>query len=239
MEEPQLKKSITLLGWLVALVALLVLPDRARAVYHLTVIDEVVTSYAGDAQKQLVQLRMLAIVQNVLNGSVLAAFDSRGQYLGDLLVVPDRVANAGPGIHWSVATEEFQSASGFTADFTMTGMHLPATGGMLCFGGGGGIAPKSPPDWDRNDFANYVDCVAYGTYSGPSNHLIGRATRETPIGHGIQRVRSRNDNASDFACGQPIIAINNTGAAVTLPATVPCSCGARERSLLRKFRSRP
>ena len=231
-------RSMLSLRRLVALAAVLLFPARAHAIYHLTAIDEVVTSYNGQSDQQLIQLRELAIVQNNLTNSVLAAFGSAGNYLGDVLVLPAGVPNGGPDLHWTVATQEFQTANHVTTDLTMSGTLLSPSGGMVCYGGGGGIAPKNPPDWDRNDFTNYVDCVAYGAYIGPTNHLIGQPTRETPIGHSVQRIGISNDNAADFACGQPIVVTSNSGASVALPATVPCNCGARERVILRRFRPR-
>jgi hypothetical protein len=228
-------KPVLSLRRLVALAAVLLFPAPAFAIYHLTAIDEVVTSYNGQADQQLIQLRELAIVQNNLTNSVLAAFDSTGNYLGDILVLPAGVPSGGPDLHWTVATKEFQDANHVTTDFTMSATLLPAFGGMVCYGGGGGLAPKNPPDWDRTDFTNYVDCLAYGTYIGPTNHLIGKPTRETPVGHSVQRIAISDNNAADFACGQPIIVTSNSGASFALPATVPCGCTVRPRIVLRRF----
>ena len=58
-------------------------PNRAQALFHLAVIDEVMTSYDGDASVQFVEIRMLAIAQAFLTGTVLGAFDPNGAYLGD------------------------------------------------------------------------------------------------------------------------------------------------------------
>jgi hypothetical protein len=53
---------------------------------------------------------------------------------------------------------------------------------MVCFGGGGGLVAQNPPDWDRTA-SHYVDCVAYGTYAGPSNARTGAPTQLNGDGH--------------------------------------------------------
>jgi cysteine-rich repeat protein len=98
-------------------------------------------------------------------------------------------------------------------------------GGMVCWGAPG-ISPPDPSTWDRTVFNNYVDCVAYGTYAGPSNALIGTPHPLDPVGHSLERVALGADNASNFACADPAGPENNAPTAASLPATTPCPfCG--------------
>ncbi|MEO8603074.1 MAG: hypothetical protein ABI629_10910 [bacterium] len=193
-----------------------------NALFHLAVIDEVLTSYNGDPSAQFIEVRMLGGSQNFVAHSVFAAFDASGAYSGDILEVPANVTNSGAGVRWLVGTSSFQTASGVAPDFVMPAGVLPSGGGMVCFGGGGGIAPSNPPTWSRTNFANYVDCVAYGTYAGSTNAHIGMPTARDGDGHSLQRTSSTNDNATDFTCGDPITPQNNAGASASLPATTPC-----------------
>lgn len=80
--------------------------------FHAEVIDEVMTSYGGDATAQFIEVRMLAGAQTFVSHSVLAAFDTRGAYIGDILVMPNDLTNGGNGVRWLVGTMAFQTASG-------------------------------------------------------------------------------------------------------------------------------
>jgi hypothetical protein len=216
----------TLLRLCVALVAALLFTARPlQAAFHIAVIDEVMTSYAGDDEVQFVEVRMLFMFQNIVGMSVFAAFDAQGNYIDDVLVVPANVTNHGDGVRWIIGTEKFQTVSGLTPDFIMPAGILPVAGGIVCFGGGSGaFVPQDPNSWDRTNFQNYVDCVAYGTYAGPSNLRIGTPTSITAAGHSLQRVSVTTppDNATNFACADSATPQNNAAAMETLPATVPC-----------------
>ena len=206
----------------VAAAALLGLVSVAYSVFHLVVIDEVVTSLGGDATVQFIEMRMLNQFQNAVQNSVFAAFDTSGFYVADILVVPGNVTASGNGVRWLVGTSQFQTVSGLTPDFIMPAGILPTAGGMVCYGGGGGITPAPPNSWDRNDFANYVDCVAYGTYAGTTNSKIGTPTPLDGDGHSLQRTTNTMNNIADFTCGDPLTPENNAGTTVSLAATVPC-----------------
>jgi len=206
---------------LTAAAALLLLGRAAYALFHLAVIDEVSTSYNGDPTAQFIEVRMLGGSQNFVANSIFAAFDASGAYIGDILQVPGNVANSGNGVRWLVSTASFQTASGIAPDFVMPSGILPNGGGMVCFGGGGGVLPANPPSWSRTNFANYVDCVAYGTYAGSTNALIGNPTPLDGDGNSMQRTTSTMDNATDFTCAD-LTPQNNAGATAMLPATTPC-----------------
>ena len=208
-------------GLIVGLFALC-LAHPASAVFHLEVIDEVLTSYGGDQSVQFIEIRMLAGFQTFVGHSVFAAFDTAGTYTGDILEVPGNLANAGTDVRWLVGTTAFQTASGVTPDFMMPAGILPTAGGMVCFGGGGGITPQNPPSWDRTVLTNYIDCVAYGSYAGGDNAKIGMPTPLDGIGHSLQRTSNTQNNLADFTCGDPATPQNNAGETASMPATTPC-----------------
>jgi hypothetical protein len=168
---------------------------------------------------------MMFMFQNFVGKSVFAAFDAQGSYVGDLVVVPANLVNHGDGVRWIIGTERFQTVSGLAADFVMPAGVLPAAGGMVCFGGGfGAVFPQEPDSWERTNFANYVDCLAYGNYAGPSNLRIGSPTPLGAAGHSLQRVSisAPPDNATDFACAETASPQNNDATTVELPATEGC-----------------
>lgn len=263
----------------------LVMAWPARALFHLAVIDEFSTSYDGDPSAQFIEIRMLAGFQTFVRNAVFAAFDANGDYIGDILVVPANVPNGGGDVRWLIGTQAFTDASGVTPDFVMPAGILPSGGGMVCFGGGGGISTQVPPActgdcnedgivainelvlgvsvtlagspgnacplldadqneqisidelvqgvafslngcpapaWDRTDFGSYVDCVAYGNYTGPSNVRTGNPTPFDADGHSLQRIGNTSNNRNDFDCASSLTPENNAGGTAELPATAPC-----------------
>jgi hypothetical protein len=200
--------------------ALLVLTTPAPALFHVALIQEVAVRVGGDPTQQFVEIRMVAPFQNFVRNSVLATFDAQGTYIEDLLVVPDNVANDGAEVRWVMATAALQSAHGFTADFTIE-PRLPLGGGMICWGAPG-LLPPDPTSWERTDFANYVDCLAYGTYTGPTNSHIGTATPLRPEGYSVARIADTHDNAANFSCTSTLTPENNAGEALALAATEAC-----------------
>jgi hypothetical protein len=170
-------------------------------------------------------MRMLAAFQSFTNHSVFAAFDANGNYTGDILEVPGNLGRNGADVRWLIGTQAFADASGLAPDFIMAPGGLPIGGGMICFGGGGGVTPINPPTWSRTSFSNYADCIAYGSYSGPTNFRIGNPTPLDPAGHSLQGTTNTHDNLSDFVCADTANPQNNSGATVDLAATTPCTVG--------------
>jgi len=161
---------------------------------------------------------MLASFQTFVAGTVLGAFDASGSHLGNVLVIPGNVSRDGNGVRWLMGTARLQVVSGLTPDFIMPA-GLPTGGGMVCWGAPGAF-PSNP--------GSYVDCVAYGSYSGPSNIHIGTPTALNADGHSLVRKSETDDNAMDFACGDPATPEINSGAAASLTATASCvseACG--------------
>ncbi len=199
----------------------------AYAAFHLAVIDEVMTSYNGDTNVQFVEIRMLLTSQTVVGDSVLAAFDTSGNYVADVLVVPSSLT-LNTEVRWLMGTTQFETVSGVTPDFIMPA-GLPTGGGMICWGAPGVVPPA--PTWDRTILTNYIDCVAYGTYSGPSNVHIGTPTSLDADGHSLQRTGDTNNNATDFVCGDPADPTNHSSASTSLVATSSCSAPTPDPSV--------
>lgn len=186
----------------------------AHAIFHLAAIDEIMSSYDGDDTVQFVEIVMTASGQNIVSGSKLSVFDSTGQFSSVILAVDTNV-DGGSGRHWIMATSAFEQIAGLTADFVFA-PGLPTAGGMVCWG--------KPPDQTNPE--HYVDCIAYGNYTGPSNALIGTPTPLTPEGHSLRRVGETHDNASDFECSEQADPENNAFETTVLPATAPCAAPA-------------
>jgi hypothetical protein len=195
-------------------------PRPAAALFHISIIDEVMASYDGDADVQFVEIEVLSGGQGFVRNTVLAVFDANGVYQEDLLILPSNLPIADLGTNWLMGTTAFETASGLQADFEFD-PGLPLGGGMVCWGAPG-VIPPLDTGWDRTDFTNYVDCLAYGSYSGPTNFHIGDPTPLLPEGHSLRRVSETNDNASDFACADPADPTNDAGQSASLAATVPC-----------------
>ena len=195
----------------------------AEATFHFAEINEVMTSYGGDSTVQFVEIEMLGAGQNLVTNTVLGRFDASGGYLGDVLIVPGNVTS---GAHtWLMATSQFQ-ANHFAPDFIIPAS-LPTGGGMVCWGAPGLSVPP-PGSWDHANPNNYVDCVAYGTYSGPGNIHIGTGAAQYPApsnadGHSLQRIAHTNLNATDFQCASIASPKRDNGFAAGLAATTPCA----------------
>lgn len=201
----------------------LFLARSAAASFHLAVIDEVVTRVDGDASQQYVEIRMLAPAQNMVRGSVLAAFDAEGAYVADVVVVPDDVPRAGAGIRWMMATAAFQQAQGFAADFTIPAGILPLEDGMICWGAPG-VIPPDPASWDHTDPSRYVDCVAYGRFCGLSPG--GVPADGTPADHALARTAAASFVNRDFACASTLAPRNNSGVATSIAGAACTPTGA-------------
>ena len=193
--------------------ALYLTPAPSEGAFHVAVIDEVLTSSGGDDTVQFVEIRMLAVGQGVVNNSEMGVFDTSGAYIGKVLDVTANVPNDANGSRWLMGSAQFATVTGLTPDFTFNGpVFLPTTGGMVCWGKP--FNPTMP--------SQYVDCVAYGTYSGPVPFFVGTPTALDGIGHSLQRVSVTNNNSNDFTCGDPSTPTNNSPASVNLPASAPC-----------------
>lgn len=209
----------------VATAAVAALPTAAAlASFHMSVIEELMTSYAGDGSVQFIEIRIVDDAggtdpQGMVRDTVLGAFDVSGSYLGDVLVVPGDVANGMQDDRWIMATSDFEAVIGLEPDFVIPDS-LPASGGMVCWGAPPG-GPPPPGWWPHDDPDLYTDCLAYGGYTGPSNRHIGNPEPAAPNGYSLQRSSITGDNAADFECSPPTPE-NNAGEVEALPQTSPC-----------------
>jgi len=204
--------SIRLRALALAVLALTV-ARPAVAAYHISVIDQVGTSIGGDTDQQFVEIRQLFASQSSVSDTVLGAFDATGAYVGDLLIIGSNLnaMNSHSGSHWIMATQKLQDMQGFQADFTIpTGKHLPVDSGMVCWGSPpSGFFPTPSGSWNHMDPTQYVDCVAYGAYTG-SNSPSGSPVPFSPADHSIARMsQTDKDKDGEFGCSSPIVLTNN------------------------------
>jgi len=203
----------------VAVAVVLLLPDAAQATFHFARISELMTSLGGNAGVQFVEITMESAGQHLVSGSKLNVFDADGDFVMTA-VTPDGNVSSGSGRAWIMGTPAFETASGIQADFEFPNGTLPMGGGMVCWGKPGATAsPVNCP----TDGTPYVDCVAYGSYNGPTNSCIGTPTSLTPDGHSLARGADTRNNANDFECADPATPENNDGETGSLAATTPCT----------------
>jgi hypothetical protein len=212
---------------LVAVLALLLVafPPAAHAVFHVSHISEIMSGVGADPTVQYVEVSMDSTFQNAVGNTRLTAFNCNGTSHQVLMIVPSNVANQGAGVKWIMASQSFAAASGITPDFTwntVTDGSIDPVCGMVCWGAPG-IVPPMPGTWMETDPNQYVDCIAYGGYTGPTktsdpdadgvNSSSGTPTN-LPPGDGSQsltRTGSTNDNLADFALVCPPTPTNNAG----------------------------
>jgi len=226
MTSSPLFRLLTLAAVGVALAVALTIvltPRPSQALFHFAVINEVMTSYNGDPDVQFVEIRMLTSSQNFVQNSVLGVFDADGDYLVANEYIVTGNVSSGSNRPWIMGTSDFQTASGLTPDFTIP-PNLLTGDGMVCWGAPGASVPD-PGSWDHTNPNNYVDCLAYGTYTGPTNNHIGTPTPLDADGHSLQRLTDTNDNETDFACGDPADPTNNAFSSASMPATTACPGG--------------
>jgi hypothetical protein len=166
---------------LVVLLSALSSPTPGGAIFHLALIDEVMSGVGGDPDAQYIEVRMEAPGQHIVHDTLLSVFDEDSNpALTLLLILPDDVPNSGTNLHWIMATQAFAELpqvqqAGFTPDVIFPpGILAPK--GMVCWG-----APEwaPPPDeWPLDDELTeeeegynfpflYTDCVSYGGYGSP------------------------------------------------------------------------
>ena len=209
---------------------LLAVPGLARAVFHQDVIDEVVMGLNGDSAAQYVEIRMLADGQTSVTHTVLSFFSCNGLVVTNIIPdMPHDIANGGAGVRWSMGTQHFANITGVTPDFIFPAVTNPPSPappyfpcGMVCWGApsSGGPPPTNPASWSHTNRDNFVDCVAYGGYTGTRQTSDAAATTLNP-GDGtnsLQRMGDTGNDANDFALASPT-PTNNTASAATTTTT--------------------
>jgi hypothetical protein len=190
----------------------------AHATFHFARISEIMTSYNSSSEIQFVEIQMLSPSQNLVSGTKLNTFDAHGDFIATVLTVPSNVTS-GAQKHWLMGTTAFELASGIQVDFEFPDGALPPAGGMVCWGDAGNT--PTPPGCDGQGVP-YVDCIAYGSYSGPSNNCTDDPTPLSPDGHSLKRTSTVLDNATAFECGDPAHPTNNDDESASMEATTPC-----------------
>ena len=217
---------------MVALLSLLLLPTAARAVFHTAHITEVMSGAGSDPSVQFVEIRMDTVGQGNVMNTRLTAFNCNGTSSAVLLLVPKGVTNQSTNARWIMGSTSFAAAAGITPDFTWdpaTTGSIPTPCGMVCWGAPGTFFVPAPGTWDPTDPNQYVDCVAYGGYTGPTKTSThdGTSTSGTPTmlgpGNGTQslgRVTNTGNNSADFAlqCPDPTNNAGNVGTIGTCTA---------------------
>ncbi|HLY38300.1 MAG TPA: hypothetical protein VKU61_09710 [Candidatus Binatia bacterium] len=218
------------------LLVMLLVAAPAHAVFHLAVIDGVMSGASGDPTVQYVEVRMLAPLQTDVCHSRLTVFRCKADGGGSRVLIDNLggadaanpcLPNDGADVRWIMASPSavtFLTDSGINPDFTwdssVTG-GIPTSCGMVCWGAPGTLTPPpNPPNWDATNPLNYVDCVAYGAYDGTAEPLGNPPASATPGSGTLALTRTDSamfSNQFDLACPAPT---NNDGAMGTF---APCS----------------
>jgi hypothetical protein len=190
----------------VAMMLVLLTSMPAGALFHFAVIDEVMSGCGADPTIQFVEIRLLSSGQTVVGDTRLAAFSCDGSVVNRLILVPGPISNGMTGARWIIASAGFQAASGIVPDFVMTDNVPPGifpNCGMICWGAPG-TTPPDPSTWDPTNPGNYVDCVAYGPYTGPLGPGAGAVLGSIP-NNGSQSLTRAGGAAFDnnFALATP------------------------------------
>jgi hypothetical protein len=196
---------------------LAVVPSVAEATFHIMSISEIGSGVGSDADAQFVELRLDAGGQTNLTNTRLTAFDAEGKAT-QLLLLDHPVANGTSGANILLATNALLGHTTISPDFIIQA-GIPTPTGMICWGAPG-VVPPPPGEWDLGKPENYVDCVAYGGYTGTTRPASGTPTT-LPPGDGtksLARTKGSSANGSndvDFALATPNVC-NNAGACTDL-----------------------
>jgi hypothetical protein len=210
-------------GWRRAVVAaglVLLVSVPARAAFHFAVIDELMSGCGPDPAVQYVQIRMYLAGQTVIGGTRLTAFSCDGSTVNVVRLVPTSktLTNGMSGARWIIGSPNFQAAAGIAPDVEMSDADpgIFRDCGQICWGApveGDFTPPDDPGTWDHTNLANYVDCVAYGPYTGPLPTGAGAILASTPANDGTKSLKRSGSTAFDnnFTLGTPS-PVNNAGA---------------------------
>lgn len=204
----------------------------ASALFHLAHISEVMSGGAGDPNLQYVEITAEINSQNLVTHTRLTAFNCDGSLAGVLAVLPtdlpDQLTATRSWIMASPDDATFFGATGIHPDYVFS-PGLPSDCGMVCWGAPGVLPPTDPGTWNpalliegSPAHKNYVDCLAYGPYTGPL--LPGTGTPTGLIAgtgsYSLTRMTNTDDVSVDYtyACPTPK---NFAGQSGTLGACEP------------------
>ncbi len=158
--------------------------QRTDASFHLMLIDEIYPGSFAHPDAQYVVLRSTFVGQNFLPGHPIKTFDAQGNPGPDFGIftfpIPE---NADNGARYLMATPEAVALFGIAATQVVTG-RLPFPSGRICF-----------------DSA-FVDCVAYGDFTGNNGIYLGPAAALVRQ-RALKRTQDIDNNALSFALGPP------------------------------------
>ena len=207
------------------LMGMLLIPTSVGATFHFMSISEIGAGFGGDPDVQFVELRLDASGQTHLTDTRLTAFDADGTAT-ELTLSAQGVGNGTSGANILYATAAFAAVTGVNPDFIIpAGLVTPT--GMICWGAPG-LSPPNPGSWDVGKPNNYVDCVAYGAFTGATRLASGTPSTLAP-GDGTQSLArttgssTSGSNGVDFALATPNVC-NNAGECTDL-ATGTATCG--------------
>jgi len=204
------------------------------ASFHNMKVVEVFPGTALAPNAQYVVLQMWSANQNSVGGHQVTVYNSAGALLGTgTFTFPGAVSAGSNQDKILIATPEATAFFGLNADLTMTAL-IPKTGGKVCFD------------------ASPIDCVAWGSFSGPSNTTVGlvgpplnptslpiiapgglisgrAAVRRLDIvapNTSLESNDDTNDSAANFTLAAPTPK-NNAGVTGTIPSNT-CGNGVLE-----------
>ncbi len=232
-------RTVALLGSVLGLLA----ARPASALFHLAHISEVMSGVGGNPNLQYVEISVDNNSQDLVANTRLTAFNCTGMVATVLTALATDLPDPLTADHsWILASPDdatFFAATGVHPDYTFSPGLLSGCG-MVCWGAPGVLPPVDPGTWDPAlltegvpPHKNYVDCVAYGPYTGPMLPGTG-----TPTGlaagtgtHSLSRIGDSDDTSVDFTyeCPTPTNFAGETG------GFGPCSPVPQQRLLGKKL----
>lgn len=175
----------------IALAILTLGASAASATFHLISVREVYPGSAAQPAAEYVELQMWAPDQNFVAGHVVRTYDASGSPTGTD-AFPADVSHGANQSTLVLATPEAEASLGFAADAPMAPSgRLDPSGGAVC--------------WEQ------IDCVAWGSFSGPLPSPTGTPAASIPDGMALRRtiapgcptllepLDDHDDGAADFA----------------------------------------
>jgi predicted aconitase with swiveling domain len=168
----------------------------ALASFHLTKIEELFPGSVDAPNAQFIELQMYASGQNFVTGKSVVVTNAAGAPVGTF-TFPGNVSNGQDQATILLATPEAETLFGVSADLAMTPV-IAAAGGSACWAG-------------------TIDCVAWGSYSGPTTNtgppfspagLVLGQSMERKTGGGtdpnqLDAGDDTNDSSADFQLATP------------------------------------
>ena len=199
---------------LLAPVLVLLTAAPAAALFHLAHISEVMSGVNGNPALQYLEITVDNNSQHFVTNTLLTAFNCDGSVASVLLQLDHDLSDALTSTRsWLMASPDdatFFAATGIHPEFTFPG-GIPHGCGMVCWGAPG-VLPPAPGSWNpalltegNPAHKNYVDCVAYGPYTGPM--LPGTGTPSGLIAgdgvHSLTRLADTDNTARDYTYSCP------------------------------------